>query len=102
MLSLKDNCVHSEIKEPYIVSISGGKDNSPEGMQVWHPYLFYTTLPWLPVLQKGLTHGFVVEFASIADRDYYVAKDPTHAKVGAVLFENSEEITVLDYEAGIF
>jgi hypothetical protein len=54
------------------------------------------------LLQKGLTHGFVVEFNSLADRDYYVAKDPAHAKAGAVLFENSEDITVLDYEVGVF
>lgn len=28
--------------------------------------------------QNGITHGFVVEFASVADRDYYVKTDPAH------------------------
>ena len=53
-------------------------------------------------LQKGLTHGFVMEFASVADRDYYITKDQTHARVGGLLLENSEDITVVDYEAGVF
>lgn len=29
-------------------------------------------------MQNGLTHAFVVEFASVADRDYYVKKDEAH------------------------
>lgn len=44
----------------------------------------------------------MIEFASVADRDYYVAKDQAHAKVGGVLLKNSEDITVVDYEVGIF
>jgi hypothetical protein len=53
-------------------------------------------------LQKGFTHGFVFEFASVADRDYYVAKDSAHAKVGGVLMANSEDLAVVDYEVGVF
>lgn len=34
MLALKSLCVHPETQESYIVSSSGGKDNSPEGAQV--------------------------------------------------------------------
>lgn len=34
MLALKDNCVHPTSQQPYIKSASGGKDNSPEGIQV--------------------------------------------------------------------
>lgn len=34
MLTLKDNCVHPTSQQPYIKSASGGKDNSPEGIQV--------------------------------------------------------------------
>lgn len=34
MLALKEKCVHPETKKPYIKSSIGGKDNSPEGIQV--------------------------------------------------------------------
>lgn len=34
MLSLKDTCLHPSSNRPYIVSSSGGEDNSPEGAQV--------------------------------------------------------------------
>lgn len=37
MLTLKDNCVHPTSQQPYIKSASGGKDNSPEGIQVSFP-----------------------------------------------------------------
>ncbi|GLA93447.1 hypothetical protein AtubIFM61612_010644 [Aspergillus tubingensis] len=46
--------------KPYIQAASGGQDNSPEG------------------IQNGITHAFVVHFASADDRDYYVSKDPAH------------------------
>ena len=60
------------------------------------------TLPDRPELQKGFTYGFIIEFASVADRDYYVAKDQEHAKIGAGLLKNSDDITVLDYEVDVF
>lgn len=101
MLSLKHSCVKNETNEPYIVNISGGKDNSPEGMQVQVPASPPNFIPDHEHLQKGLTHGFVVEFASVADRNFYVTMDPAHLKAGAVLFENSEDITVFDYEVGV-
>jgi hypothetical protein len=34
MLALKDSCFHPTSQQPYIKSASGGKDNSPEGIQV--------------------------------------------------------------------
>lgn len=58
--------------------------------------------PDLEELQKGLTHGFVVEFASVTDRDYYTTKDPVHAKLGQALLNGAEDVTVLDYEVGVF
>lgn len=36
MLNLKDSCIHPTTNEPYILSASGGVDNSPEGAQVSH------------------------------------------------------------------
>ncbi|KAK0645827.1 hypothetical protein B0T16DRAFT_147403 [Cercophora newfieldiana] len=59
-IGLKDSCIHPTSNEKYILSLKGGIDNSPEG------------------LQDGITHGFVAEFASVEDRDYYVTKDPSH------------------------
>ncbi|KAL2136709.1 hypothetical protein VTI74DRAFT_2120 [Chaetomium olivicolor] len=59
-LGLKDSGVHPITKAPFIISLKAGADNSLEG------------------LQNGMTHGFVVEFGSAEDRDYYVTKDPTH------------------------
>ncbi|EHY60801.1 hypothetical protein HRR83_000568 [Exophiala dermatitidis] len=84
MLSLKDKCLHPASNNPYIVSASGGVDNSPEGAQ------------------GGFTHGFVVEFASKQDRDYYVAHDPAHQ---AFVKKNSprfEDVRVVDYEKGVY
>jgi len=49
-----------------------------------------------------LTHGFVLEFASKEDRDYYVKQDPSHL---AFVKKNSpqfEVVRVLDYEKGVF
>ncbi|KAI1067846.1 hypothetical protein LB507_010533 [Fusarium sp. FIESC RH6] len=83
-LALKDQCIHPTSNTPYIVSLVGGKDNSPEGMQ------------------NGLTHGFVVIFNSTEDRDYYVKTDPAHqdfiGKVGSLL----EKVTVLDFTNGVY
>ncbi|KAK2478257.1 hypothetical protein H9L39_10745 [Fusarium oxysporum f. sp. albedinis] len=59
-LQLKDQCIHPTSNKPYILSLQGGKDNSPEGMQ------------------NGITHGFVATFESAEDRDYYVKTDPAH------------------------
>lgn len=36
MMSLKDNCVAQNSKFPYIKSLTGGKDNSIEKLQVGH------------------------------------------------------------------
>ena len=40
-LALKSSCVHPETKQPYIASTIGGKDISPERLQVCqhHPEL---------------------------------------------------------------
>ncbi|KAL2057026.1 hypothetical protein ABVK25_002765 [Lepraria finkii] len=60
MLALKDQCMHPTTNKPYIKTSVGGKDNSPEG------------------IQHGITHGFVMEFENIEDRDFYVTEDPVH------------------------
>jgi len=83
-LSLKDNCIHPQAQKPYITKLSGGADNSPEG------------------LQGGLTHGFVVEFASKEDRDYYVSKDPAHQAFVKTLNDKVTDSRVIDFEPGVY
>lgn len=34
MLALRTNCINPQTNKPYIITSSGGKDNSPEGAQV--------------------------------------------------------------------
>ncbi|KEY74671.1 hypothetical protein S7711_09898 [Stachybotrys chartarum IBT 7711] len=60
MLDLANNCLHPSTGKPYIKSIRGGKNNSPEG------------------LSADRTHAFIVEFESLQDRDYYIETDPAH------------------------
>ncbi|KAK3381005.1 stress responsive A/B barrel domain-containing protein [Podospora didyma] len=83
-LALKDTCIHPTAQTPYIKSVTGGKDNSPEGFQ------------------NGITHGFVVEFALAEDRDYYVSTDPSHLAFVASIGELVEKAIVVDYNAGVY
>ncbi|EKV06010.1 hypothetical protein PDIG_71810 [Penicillium digitatum PHI26] len=83
MLALKDKCVHHTSKQPYIKSTSGGKDNSPEG------------------IQSGMTHAFIVEFESAADRDYYVQSDPSHLAFVKTLDGLVEKVQVIDFTDGV-
>jgi hypothetical protein len=52
--------------------------------------------------QGGLTHGFVVEFTSKEDRDYYVSKAPAHQAFVKSIDGKVEDSRVLDYEPGTF
>lgn len=52
---------------------------------------------------KGASsHGFIVEFESAEDRDYYVHKDPAHVEFVKFITENgiANGAKVLDYEPG--
>ncbi|OGM49492.1 hypothetical protein ABOM_001728 [Aspergillus bombycis] len=84
MLSLKDKCLQRETGKPYIVSSTGGKECSVEGMQ------------------NGITHVFVVEFASAEDRDYYAKEDPVHLAFGASLGSIVAQVQVVDIENGVY
>ncbi|KAI1330473.1 stress responsive A/B barrel domain-containing protein [Xylariaceae sp. FL0255] len=79
MLSLKDSCVRPVTKIPYIKSFTGGKDNSPEG------------------LQNGIQYAFVVVFESLEDRDFYVNKDEAHKAFVASASPVIEKAIVVDY-----
>ncbi|KAI1353595.1 stress responsive A/B barrel domain-containing protein [Xylaria sp. FL0043] len=79
MLSLKNACVHPTTQKPYIKSFTGGKDNSPEG------------------LQNGIQYAFVVEFESTEDRDFYVHNDPAHKAFVTNASPIIEKAIVVDY-----
>ncbi|KAK4180519.1 putative stress responsive A/B barrel domain protein [Triangularia setosa] len=83
-IALKDSCLHPTRNTPYIKSIKGGKDNSPEG------------------LQNGITHGFIVEFSSVEDRDYYVSTDPSHQAFVRSIGDLVEKVIVVDFVAGLY
>jgi hypothetical protein len=72
-------------KIPGIISISAGRDCSPEG------------------LQRGHSHGFTVDFVDAAARDAYLPH-PEHQKVGAMIVAAAvggiEGVTVVDWEVG--
>ena len=55
-----------------------------------------------PGPQNGIQYGFIVEFDSLEDRDYYVGQDPTHQAFikgrGGII----EKAIVVDYTAGGF
>ncbi|KAK3334207.1 stress responsive A/B barrel domain-containing protein [Cercophora scortea] len=83
-MALKDTCQSPVTRHPYIRSIAGGRDNSIE------------------TLQNGLTHGFVVEFESAAERDYYVNMDPAHQSFKKDIEALVEKVTVVDFTNGRF
>ncbi|KAL4795194.1 stress responsive A/B barrel domain-containing protein [Aspergillus venezuelensis] len=84
MLSLKDRCIYPSTRKPYIQFASGGQDNSPEGAQ------------------GGITHAFIVQFATGADRDFYVAKDVVHQEFVKGLDGLIERAQVVDFTPGVF
>ena len=101
MLSLRTTCLHPDSNKPYIVNSSGGQDNSPEGAQVTLQHSgIRSTL--LTLRKGGLTHGFVVEFASQQDRDYYVSKDPVHQAFVKKNGPRFDDVRVIDYEKGVY
>ncbi|KAJ4132846.1 hypothetical protein NW754_015660 [Fusarium falciforme] len=83
-LELKGNCIHPTTNTVYITSLKGGQDNSPEG------------------LQNGITHGFVAEFSSVEDRDYYVKTDPAHQAFVKSLDGLIEKAIVVDFNDGVY
>lgn len=52
--------------------------------------------------QGGFTHGFVSEFESVEDRDYYLNRDPAHLEFVASLKNVVKGVRVLDFEPGKF
>ncbi|KAF2196703.1 hypothetical protein GQ43DRAFT_426059 [Delitschia confertaspora ATCC 74209] len=83
-LALKNDCIHPKTNKPYIKSASGGTDNSPEG------------------IQNGITHAFIMEFETEADRDYYLFKDPAHDAFKKLAGRVLEKVQAVDFTDGVF
>ncbi|KAM0790631.1 hypothetical protein ACM66B_004493 [Microbotryomycetes sp. NB124-2] len=83
-LALKDACHLKQSQQPYILSLTGGANNSPEGRN------------------RGLDHCFVVTFANAQDRDYYLDTDPAHVEFKSSLSGKIADVFVFDYDLGTF
>ena len=64
--------------------------------RAWLPALLLAPSP----LPRSLLHGFVVEFETEADRDYYVSEDPAHQDFIKFAGEILQNVKVIDYEPG--
>jgi hypothetical protein len=51
-------------------------------------------MSWEP-FSKGMTHGFVLEFASQEDLDYYLTEDPVHLAFSAAAKSLIEDSVVV-------
>ncbi|KAF2497951.1 dabb-domain-containing protein [Lophium mytilinum] len=83
-LALGEKCIHPTTKKPYVKSVKGGRDNSPEGHQ------------------GGFSHGFVVEFENEEDRKYYLESDPSHVQFTKDVGPIIQNVRVVDFEPGKF
>lgn len=109
MLSLKETCMHAQSNKPYITALTGGKDNSPEGLQVGVPPRFPSIGVLVSslaepsvVVQNGIQYAFVAHFATAEDRDYYVKTDPVHQEFVKANGPLIEKAIVVDYTMGEF
>ena len=101
MLALGEKCLHPTTNKPYVISLVGGRNNSPEGHAVSQSFPIPIP-PMLTMLQGASTHGFVVEFEKEEDREYYLNKDPEHLAFVKSVGEIVEDIKVVDFEPGKF
>ena len=83
MLSLKTTCIHPSTKSPYILSCSGGRNNSLEAARAEY------------------SHAFVVEFANEEDRRYYLASDPAHLGFVKGIAGEVQRVGVVDFVPGV-
>ncbi|KAL1999291.1 hypothetical protein VTN02DRAFT_4732 [Thermoascus thermophilus] len=83
-LSLQERCVRPATQTPYLRSLVGGRENSPEG------------------LANGFTHVFVSEFESEDDRRFYLEEDPAHRALATSLGGVVEQVQAVDFVPGVF
>ncbi|KAJ4409774.1 hypothetical protein N0V91_002248 [Didymella pomorum] len=82
-LALRTRCVHPSTGKPYMLSLRMGQNNS------WEPH------------SKGMTHGFVLEFASQDHLDYYLLQDPVHLEFSRSAKHLIEDSVVVDISDGV-
>ncbi|KAF2194464.1 hypothetical protein K469DRAFT_705922 [Zopfia rhizophila CBS 207.26] len=81
--ALQEKCLHPSTNAPYMLSLRMGQNNS------WEPY------------SKGMTHGFVLEFVSQADLDYYLFEDPVHRAFSEKALPLIEDSVVVDIKDAV-
>ncbi|PSN59490.1 hypothetical protein BS50DRAFT_447478, partial [Corynespora cassiicola Philippines] len=82
-MALKTDSLHPVTGKPLIKSLKAGKNRS------WEPF------------SKGLTHGFVLEFASQEDLDYYLTAEPVHLQFSKNAKPLIEDSVVIDIKDGV-
>lgn len=83
MLALKQHCIHPSTKEPYILSLKGGRNNSPEAARA------------------NYSHAFVVEFRTEEDRRWYLEGDEAHLTFVRSLDGVVDGVGIVDFEEGV-
>ncbi|KZM23860.1 carbon-sulfur lyase [Ascochyta rabiei] len=81
--ALQSRCLHPDTGKPYMLSMRMGQNNS------WEPF------------SKGMTHAFVLEFASQAHLDYYLLHDGVHAEFSRAAKPLIEDSVVVDITDGV-
>ncbi|EEQ31368.1 stress responsive A/B barrel domain-containing protein [Microsporum canis CBS 113480] len=86
----------------FIVRLAPPVSSIAASMSVTHVVLFQFKkgVPPETVRDGGMTHAFVVNFASKEDRDYYVQKDPLHQEFVRSAGEVLEKAQVVDFTNG--
>tara|TARA_R110002003_G_scaffold27_29_gene1536 strand:- start:1793 stop:2512 length:720 start_codon:yes stop_codon:yes gene_type:complete len=82
-MALKHTSLHPETRKPLIRSLKAGKNRS------WEPF------------SKGMTHGFVLEFACQEDLDYYLTAEPVHLQFSKDAKPLIEDSVVIDIKDGV-
>ena len=81
--ALKTRCLHPDTNKPYMLSMRMGQNNS------WEPF------------SKGMTHAFILEFASPEHLDYYLLHDQVHAEFSLNAKPLIEDSVVVDIRDGV-
>ena len=81
--ALQRQCIHPDTGKPYMLSLRMGQNNS------WEPH------------SKGMTHAFVLEFASQQHLDYYLLQDEVHAEFSRKAKPLIEDSVVVDIKDGV-
>jgi hypothetical protein len=82
-MSLKQTSLHPVSRRPLVQSLKAGKNRS------WEAF------------SKGMTHGFVLEFACQEDLDYYLTAEPAHLQFSKDAKPLIEDSVVIDIKDGV-